>query len=127
MLLLCGCTAVTHGCFREPADALARLHLLEDENQQLDAQLSRVEERLIGNQFQVQLWTELARRHREVSALTCSNVAMHSEQMLALGEHQADKARRLRNGEDLTFPEEGVGGPRTRSRLARWSSSANAK
>ena len=59
------------------AQAEERLATLEAEAQQMDAALDTVEERLLGNQAQLQLWAELGRRHKQVSQVHTQNADAH--------------------------------------------------
>ncbi|ADO75864.1 hypothetical protein [Stigmatella aurantiaca] len=81
------------GCFSPPPDAEARLLALEAEGQKMDEALDTVEERLLGSQAQVQLWQELGRRHRQVSAVHCQHADEHTTAILAHQQKQEEKAR----------------------------------
>jgi len=48
---------------------------------ELDASLESVEARLYSGRATVRLWTELAVRHKTVSALACINAEAHAEGM----------------------------------------------
>jgi hypothetical protein len=88
--------ALAAGCAEPPPEAEARLAMLEAEGTQMDAALDSVEERLLGNQAQVHLWQELARRHQEVSAIHCQHADKHLSAILQHHEKQEEKARQLR-------------------------------
>jgi hypothetical protein len=78
------------------AEAEARLAALEAEAEQLDVALDSVEERLLGNQAQLQLWAELGRRHKQVSAVHTQRSGAHFEAMVAYMERTQEKARTLK-------------------------------
>jgi hypothetical protein len=83
----------TAGCFSPPPEAEARLAALEAEGQKMDEALDAAEERLLGNQAQVQLWQEMGRRHRQVSAVHCQHADVHTTAILAHQQKQEEKAR----------------------------------
>jgi hypothetical protein len=94
-----GCRKSSQSLQREQADREAA----EDARagvRELDQALDEVEARLWSNRTTSRLYTELAERHRRVSALACRNAAMHSEAMSrsALQDRQgrAELARRRR-------------------------------
>src|SRR4051794_39129198 len=107
-----GCLVASIGCFQPPAEAQARLEQTREEGVALGRALDQVEERLLGNQAKIQLWQELEDRHREVTQVACTNSAFHLTQMGALKEQQAQKVRRKKRGEVVTFQgtEGGMGG-----------------
>jgi hypothetical protein len=78
------------------AEADARLAALEAEAEQMDAALDSVEERLLGNQAQLQLWAELGRRHKQVSAVHTQQSGAHFEAMVAYMDRVQEKARGLK-------------------------------
>ena len=78
------------------AEAEARLAALEAEAERLDVALDSVEERLLGNQAQLQLWAELGRRHKQVSAVHTQRSGEHFEAMVAYMERTQEKARTLK-------------------------------
>ncbi|SEM75101.1 hypothetical protein SAMN05444354_12284 [Stigmatella aurantiaca] len=84
------------GCFSPPPEAEARLAALEAEGQKMDEALDAAEERLLGNQAQVQLWTELGRRHKQVSAVHCQHADVHTTAILAHQQKQEEKVRMLK-------------------------------
>jgi hypothetical protein len=94
-----GCRRSSQSLQRERADRAA----IEDARagvRDLDRALDEVEARLWSNRTASRLYTELAERHRRVSALACRNAVMHSEGMSrsALQDRQgrAELARRRR-------------------------------
>ncbi len=86
------------GCFEPPPEAVARLAALKAETKEMNAALDSVEDRLLGNQARVHLWTELSTRHQQVSAVACTNADSHVQGIMANLERQQEKARRLRRG-----------------------------
>ncbi len=90
------CGVLGAGCFSPPPEAEARLAALKRENDALNASLDTVEERLLGNQAGIHLWTELARRHQQVSAVACTVADGHLRGMAANLDRQQQKARALR-------------------------------
>jgi hypothetical protein len=93
-LLALGATGCAGGASDE--DAAARLAALEAEGEQMDEVLDTVEERLLGNQAQLQLWAELGRRHKQVSLVHTQHANAHLEQMVAFMERTQEKARKLK-------------------------------
>ena len=91
---LCGYGLLGLGGADAAADA--RLAALEAEGEQLDEALDTVEERLLGNQAQLQLWAELGRRHQRVSMLHTQQSTAHFEQMVAYMERVQQKSRKLK-------------------------------
>jgi len=90
-------TLGTGGCAGgTPPEDAARLAALEAEGEQLDEALDTVEERLLGNQAQLQLWAELGRRHKQVSLVHTQHANAHLEQMVAFMERTQEKARKLK-------------------------------
>ncbi len=90
--------ALLLGCFEPPSSAVARLEETKAEARALEVSLDIVEQRLLAGQAKVALWTEMAERHRRVSALACDSQTAHAAQMVALAEQQALKARRVKRG-----------------------------
>lgn len=104
------------GCFSPPAEAVARLAEVQAENAELDSALAGLEERFLGNQYMVQLWQELGRRHRAVSEVACK---VHGNHFAAMSQHlerQTEKARALRRQKSVANAtlSRGMGGPRER-------------
>ena len=103
------------GCFSPPDEAVARLAEVEQENAALDDSLAALEERFLGNQYMVQMWQEMARRHQQISEVACE---VHSAHFAAMSEHmekQTEKARALKRQKSVakaTYSRGGVGGPR---------------
>ena len=93
LLLGLGATGCTGGA---PAEDAQRIAALEAEGEQLDQALDTVEERLLGNQAQLQLWAELGRRHKQVSLVHTQHANAHLEQMVAFIERTQEKSRKLK-------------------------------
>lgn len=55
-----------------------------------------LEDRMLADQANLLLWQELARRHKQVSAIAITNHNEHFSSMVELMEHQAEKARKLK-------------------------------
>ncbi len=84
------------GCVPEPADAAERLAELKRQGAELDAATETLEERLLGNQANLHLWQELARRHRNVSEIATINNSEHLAAMVKMIDKQHEKARKLK-------------------------------
>ena len=84
------------GCFSAPESAVARLSEVQNDGKELHRSVEELEERLLGLQANVQLWQELARRHRQVSAIAIANQSEHLQAMLKLYTEQEEKARKRR-------------------------------
>jgi hypothetical protein len=84
------------GCFSPPEGAEERLAQLKLEGAELEKAVDHIEERLLGNQANLQLWDEMARRHRTISAVACKNHSAHFDAMVAHMELQQTKARGLK-------------------------------
>jgi hypothetical protein len=109
-LLLCA------GCFSPSKEGEARLAQVEAQGKSFDAALDRVEGRLLEDQSNVHLWAEMAWRHQHVSALAATNAGFHREQIAAIAERAAAKARALKAGKlAAAIPERGVGGPKLKA------------
>jgi outer membrane murein-binding lipoprotein Lpp len=87
---------VTSGCGR--AEAEARRERLAMDRARLDAQLDRLEGRLLAGQARVRFWRELEARHGAVSQVACQNAAWHAGDMA----RAADEERAYERG--LTAP-----------------------
>ena len=89
---------LTSGCVVDfPQDeAQARLALLEEDEQRMDAAFDAVEVRLLGNQARMHLWQELEQRHGQVSAIQCQVSEEHLKGMANLLRRQEEKARAQR-------------------------------
>ena len=85
------------GCFGEPPDTQARLRALDVESRKLNASADGLEERLMGSQAELQLWSELQRRHQNVSALALTNSDEHLRGMIRYLAAQEGKSRKLRH------------------------------
>ena len=92
-LLGLGATGCSGG---SDAGSEARLAALTAEGEQMDAALDAVEDRLLGNQAQLQLWAELGRRHKQVSAIHTQQSGAHLEAMVAYMDRMQEKARGLK-------------------------------
>jgi hypothetical protein len=100
------------GCYQPSAQGRAELVQIEISSAETAASLDALEERLFADQARVRLWAEMAQRHRQVSALACSNAALHQTQMVSLAGRQAEK-KRSRRGKLAVVPVQGgIGGPR---------------
>ena len=55
-----------------------------------------LEDRMLADQSNLLLWQELARRHKQVSAIATVNHSEHFSSMVELMEHQVEKARKLK-------------------------------
>ena len=90
------CLALVGGCVPEPPDAVERLAELKRQHAELDAATEALEERLLGNQANLHLWQELARRHRNVSEIATVNSSQHLAAMVQMLDKQQEKARKLK-------------------------------
>ncbi|MHB8421054.1 MAG: hypothetical protein ACYDCL_23530 [Myxococcales bacterium] len=68
----------------EPPDVLRARALLTGQTAQLSAELDGLEARLEDDAARVRFFTELAARHRRVSALACENAGWHERSMARL-------------------------------------------
>jgi hypothetical protein len=103
-----GLGLTTAGCrLAEPADATARREALRLQGEELSAAADLLEERLLGNQANLLLWEEMARRHRTVSEVACRNHGEHLEEMVRLLEHQQQRARKLKRSRRMAAAEGG--------------------
>lgn len=84
------------GCEGSNPEAEARLERVKAQGLELEGALGDVEERLLGNQATVKLWSELAVRHKQVTQVACQNLASHVEGMQAHLEKQDKKKKRVR-------------------------------
>ncbi len=84
------------GCFSPPPEALARLEEVKAEGETLTAAVDGLEERFLGNQANLALWNEMARRHQSVSQVACKNHTEHFDQMVKKIASMEEKARTLR-------------------------------
>lgn len=97
------------GCqFPEPADAAARREALRRDGEDMAQAADALEDRLLGNQANLLLWDELARRHKTVSVVACRNHTEHFDEMVRLLDAQQQRARKLKRSRHVA----GVGGPR---------------
>jgi hypothetical protein len=79
------------GCRGPSAEALNRLAETKRGEAELNQVLSDLEERMLGVQATVQVWQELGRRHRQVSAIACENAGQHLDAIERHAEHQHGK------------------------------------
>ncbi len=86
----------TAGCFGEPPEARARLSESKREAALLTATLETMEERMLGNQATLKLWTEMKLRHGEVTAIACKNNLAHFDAMVTALDKQEQKARTIK-------------------------------
>ncbi|MBX5480598.1 MAG: hypothetical protein IRZ16_01935 [Myxococcaceae bacterium] len=93
---IAGVLLATSGCFEPPPEAKARLARVKAQSEELEASLDVIEDRLIFGQSLVHQWQELGRRHRQVSAIACENLAQHVAGMEHHFELQDERAARLR-------------------------------
>lgn len=70
------------GCVTPPPEAEVRLSEVKLQGMEIDHTLDLLEERLLVSQANVELWQEMARRHRNVSALACGNAEDHLKAMV---------------------------------------------
>ena len=101
---------VLSGCFDPSPEALGRLEAAKGEAREMGESLDNVEGRLLLSRSMVAHWNEMASRHREVSAIACTNQSEHAVEMVALLEKQQTKARRQRRPA-VAAKFKGVGGP----------------
>jgi len=85
--------ALGTGCFGPSEEAKASLAAVMADGQQMDEQLSNLEDRFLGTQARVLLWRELAERHKSVSAISCNNATTHA---LAMRQHEQKEDRKTR-------------------------------
>lgn len=94
--LLGGIGLLGTGCFEPPPESLARLEAVKAEGDALEAKIEKIEDRFLWTQSNVMLWDELARRHKQISAIAVTNQGSHFNEMVRKMEDQAEKARRLK-------------------------------
>ncbi|CAM3241114.1 hypothetical protein G4177_19185 [Corallococcus sp. ZKHCc1 1396] len=89
--------AVSTGCGGPtPEDSEARLAVLEAEGKQMDHALDAVEDRLLGSQGRLAMWSELGRRHQEVSVVQCKVADAHLAAIMKHYDKQDQKARMIK-------------------------------
>lgn len=72
----------TAGCRRrDPPEVLALRQSMTVETAQLGVDLDRIEARLQEDSMRLRLFSDLADRHRRVSALACANAERHANSM----------------------------------------------
>nr|WP_199741758.1 hypothetical protein [Corallococcus sp. CA047B] len=92
-----GLAVVSTGCGGPtPEDAEARLAVLEAEGKQMDQALDAVEDRLMGSQGRLAMWSELGRRHQEVSVVQCKVADAHLAAIMKHYDKQDQKARTVK-------------------------------
>lgn len=112
---------LTVGCEVGPsrAEEARRLEEIQRDGDALTQAADDLEDRMLADQANLLLWQELARRHKQVSAIATTNNAEHFSSMVELLEHQAEKARKLKR-QHLTEAED-EGSPAERPTLTRAS------
>lgn len=83
------------GCFSPPPEAVARLEEVKKQGAELQQATEGLEERFLGNQEKMHLWSELRERHQHVSAVVVRNQTYHYNDMVRLLTEQQEKARKL--------------------------------
>jgi hypothetical protein len=115
------------------ADEARRLEEVQRDGDALTQAADDLEDRMLADQANLLLWQELARRHRQVSAIAIVNHSEHFSSMVELIEHQTEKARKLKRrhvAESDGEPEaeaDGEGGPAERQVLTRASAPAASR
>lgn len=84
------------GCFSPSAESLARIEEIKAEGDQLFVAVESVETRMLGNQANLMLWTELRRRHGQVAEIACENHTSHFNEMVKKFEQNEQKVRNMR-------------------------------
>lgn len=105
-------------CARPALENEPRLVEMQAEADRMDAALDSVEDKLLGNQMRLHLWSELAERHRAVSEVACRTNLAHIESISRHFE-KTEEVFRKKRGRRVAQParhpagalEEGVGGP----------------
>jgi hypothetical protein len=77
-------------------DAEVRRARLDAERRSLEATLDDLGARLLVNQARVRFWTEMQGRHESVSAVACTSMEGHAEEMARLLEGRPEKRHGLR-------------------------------
>ena len=93
-----------------PGQAAVRRERALQERVRLEAQLDRLEERLLANQARVRAWSDLKARHAEVSQVACQNAEWHAQDMARAAKEELAFARAAR-GPRLAAVGMGGGGP----------------
>lgn len=115
LLAVVGClTLAGSGCLEPSQEAKDRLAQTKADGDALIKKFDGLEDRFIGNQANLQFYTELARRHQQVSEVACGNNEAHFNDMVAKMAKQEEKARLLRRNHIA----EGEGAGRELARLA---------
>ena len=102
--LLVAFAAAACGWSSSLPSAAERLSRVNAQGADLERALDEVEERLLGNQAQVHLWQEMARRHQHVSALACENLSGHAMALAKRVDGKPEK-RRARRSKPAARPE----------------------
>ncbi len=119
-VILIGGLVLGTGCFGPSKEAEERLAQTKRDAEELDGALASLEDRFLGNQYTVQLWSEMARRHGEVTQVACKNHSAHFAEMAEYLEKQTAKARMLKRRRTVASAkpvkavvgsEGGIGGP----------------
>jgi hypothetical protein len=77
-------------------EAEVRRARLDAERRSLEATLDDLGARLLVNQARVRFWTEMQGRHESVSAVACTSMEGHAEEMARLLEGRPEKRHGLR-------------------------------
>lgn len=85
--------ALAWGCSSPPSNAAQELEQVRQEGARMQAAFDGLEERLLADRAQVDLWKELQVRHQHVSALATVNAQEHIE---AMERHSAREQARFR-------------------------------
>ena len=121
------------GCDVGPSreEEARRLEEIARDGDALTQAADDLEDRMLADQSNLLLWQELARRHKQVSAIATVNHSEHFSSMVELLEHQAEKARKLkRHHEAEAEADEPVlddGAPAERPTLTRASAPGAAR
>ncbi len=75
-----------------PRDAAVRRARLAAERRNLEAELDRLEDRLVETQSRVHFWKEMRARHESVAAIACAGLEEHAQEM-AMGRLSGDAKR----------------------------------
>lgn len=94
-LLVC-VVAIAIGCGASGGDADARRARWAAERQRLEASLDDLQARLLVDRARVRFWTEMKDRHESISAVSCSGLEGHAEDIARLLEGRPEKRYGLR-------------------------------
>jgi hypothetical protein len=81
-----------------------RLSEVKLQGTEIDRTLDLLEERLLASQANVELWQEMARRHRNVSALACGNAEEHLKAMVKNLDKKGQRRRVAKPGHLASAP-----------------------